>query len=221
MEQVNVMLESLRTFWMQVVLFLPKLIGAVLILIVGWVLAKFVRKATLKALKFIRLDVIAEKSGIEDFLVKGGVRLTTVTILGNLVYWLIMFIVFLAVLNSLGMEVAADLFNKIILYIPNVIVAVIILIFGTMFAKFAQGITLTYLKNVGVGGARAMSIIAQYAILVFVVSLTLEQLAIGGLVLVSAFQIAFGALALALALAFGLGGREWASHVLKRLWKKS
>lgn len=220
MEQVNITLESLRTFWLQLSSYLPQVVAALILLTVGWLVAKLVRKAATRFLKMIRLDVVAEKAGIEDFLLQGGVKYTTVTIVANLIYWLLMFTVMLAVLNSLGLQAAAELFNRIILYIPNVVVAILVLMFGTLFAKFMRGISYTYLNNIGVGGAEAVSQIAQWAILIFVVSVALEQLAIGGQVLVSAFQIAFGALCLALALSFGLGGKEWAAKVLDRMWKK-
>lgn len=220
MEQVNLMLDSLRNFWMQLSMALPQIIGALILLILGWIVAKLLRKASIKLLKLIRLDVIAEKSGIEDFLIQGGVRYTTVTILASLIYWFVMFTVMLAVLNTLGLQTAAELFNKIILYIPNVIVALLVLIFGTLFARFVRGVSFTYLNNIGISGAQLMSNIAQYALLVFVVSVALEHLAIGGQILISAFQIAFGAFCLALALAFGLGGRDWAAHLLQKMWKK-
>lgn len=219
-EQFNHIVDSLRSFWAQFLVLLPKVLGSLALVVLGWLIAKAFRKGTVKILKMLRVDEMAERSGIEDFLLQGGVRYTTVTLMGNLVYWLILFTSILAVLNMLGLQVAAELFNKIILYIPNVIVAMIVLIFGTLFAKVIQGITFTYLNNIGISGAPIMGSIAQYAVLIFVVSLALEQLSIGGQILVSAFQIAFGALCLALALAFGLGGREWAAHVLEKLWKK-
>jgi hypothetical protein len=221
MNQINVVLESLKTFWVEFGDFLPQLTAALLLLIVGWLIAKLIRKAFVRVLRLLRVDVAAEKSGIENFLLRGGVQFTTVTILGSLIYWLTLFMVIFAALNILGLQAAADIFNKIILYIPNVIVAIVVLIFGTMFAKFIQGISLTYLSNVGFEGAQLVSYLAQYAIVIFVVSIALEQLAIGGQVLVSAFQIAFGGLCLALALAFGLGGREWAARILEKMWKKS
>jgi hypothetical protein len=221
MNQINVVLESLKTFWTELGNFLPQLIAALLVLIVGWLIARLIRKAFVKVLRLLRVDVAAEKSGVENFLLRGGVQFTTVTILGSLIYWLTLFMVLFAALNILGLQAAADIFNKIILYIPNVIVAIVVLIFGTMFAKFIQGISLTYLSNVGFEGAQLVSYLAQYAIVIFVVSIALEQLAIGGQVLVSAFQIAFGGLCLALALAFGLGGREWAARILEKMWKKS
>ena len=166
--------------------------------------------------KLIRLDVLAERSGIEDFLIQGGVRSTAVTILASLIYWLVLFAVVLALLNALGLGAAANLLNQIVLYLPHVFVAILVLMFGTLFARLIRGVAFTYLSNVGIEGAMLISILAQYAVLVFVVSLALEQLDVGGRVLVSAFQIAFGGFCLALALAFGLGGREWAARILER-----
>ncbi len=219
-DQMQVILDSLREFWMQLSSFLPQLIGALVILIVGWLIAKIVRNVAERFLKMIKIDTAAEKAGIEDFLKQGGVQFSTVGLIANIFYWFIMFTVILAVLNSLNLRVAAELFNKIILYLPNVFVAVIVLVFGTMFARFIRGAIATYLKNVGMEGVELMSSIAMYAVIVFVSTLALEQLAIGGEILVSAFQIAFGALCLGLALAFGLGGRDWAARILEKTWKK-
>lgn len=219
-DQLKGLFDSVGIFWGQLSLVLPKVILWLLLLFVGWLVAKLLRRMAIRALKLVRLDSVAEKSGIEDFLVQGGVRFTTVTLLANLVYWFVMITVILAVLNGLGLEVAASLFNRIVLYIPNVVVAIIVMIFGALFARVVQGISYAYLNNIGIAGAHVMSLIAQYAILFFVGSVALEQLAIGGQVLVSAFQIAFGALCLALALAFGFGGREWASHILEKTWKR-
>ena len=220
MEQLQIILSSLRQFWEQLAVTLPKVILSLLLLTLGWIIAKLARKATIRILRLLRVDVVAEKSGIEDFLLRGDIKFTAITLLAGLVYWIVLFTVVLAVLNSMGLEVAAQLFNRIILYLPNVVVAVIVLIFGAQFARFIQGIAFAYLSNIGIGGAEIMSLVAQYALLFFVVSVALEQLQIGGQILVSAFQIAFGALCLALALAFGLGGKDWAANVLQRMTKK-
>jgi hypothetical protein len=218
-DQFALTLETFRTFWDQLIRFLPQFIAAFLLMSVGWMAAKLLRKGVIRFLKFIRMDVAAEKAGIEDFLLRGGVQYTAVTILGKLVYWFVMFAITLAVLNTLGLHAADLLFNRIVLYIPNVVVAVLVLIFGTLFAKIVKGVTVTYLSNIGIAGAEFVSHVAQWALLLFVVSVALEQLSIGGQILVSAFQIAFGALCLALALAFGLGGREWAANILEKIRK--
>jgi hypothetical protein len=220
MERFNSIFDSLNKFWLDLGAFLPNLIVAFILLIVGWIIAKVLRGVTVRVLRILHIDVIAERAGIEDFLLKGGVRFTAVTLIAALMYWAVLFIVFLAVMHTLGLGVAADLFNQVIRYLPNVIVAIALLIFGTLFAQFVQSALFTYLNNVGVSGSRLVSGIAKYAIIVFVVSISLEQLAIGGDILVSAFQIAFGALCLALALAFGLGGRDWAARVIENMTKK-
>ncbi len=219
-EQFVSALESMKLFLQQVVVVLPGLMVAVALLIVGWLTARFIRKLLIRLMKLFRLDILAERTGIEDFLLQGGVKYTAVTLVASVVYWLILFTVILAALTSLGLQTATDLVQRIVLFIPNVVVATLVLMFGGLFAKFVRGLMYTYLNNIGVTGADIISNIGQIAILLFVVFVALEQLSIGGQILISGFQIAFGALCLALALAFGLGGKEWAAHLLERMWKR-
>lgn len=219
MDPLSVMNESLQTMRQSLAGFLPRMAGALLFLILGWAAAKLSRTVAIRFLRLVRLDAAAERAGIEDFLLQGGVRFTAVTLFGQLVYWLILFAAVLAGLNSLGVGGAAGLFDRIVLYIPQVLIAVIVLIFGLLFAKTLRGAVFTYLSNVGVEGAPAIAAASEYAVLFFVASLVLEQLAIGGQVLVAAFKMAFGALCLAFGLAFGLGGRKWAAQILDKIWK--
>lgn len=218
MELLQAFYESIQQFWLYLREQLPRFMAAILLLLVGWVIARLIEKSFAKFFRLIKLEDLAEKAGIENFLYRGGVKFTTSTLLAKLVYWFIMFTFTLAVLNSIGLQSAADLFNKMVLYIPNLIVAFIVLLFGTLFAKFAHTAANAYLNNIGMTGAEGMSLVIKYAILIFVASMVLEQLNIGGQILVSAFQIGFGALCFALALAFGLGGKEWASKIIERLW---
>jgi hypothetical protein len=219
-EQLTLLVESLRSFGQDLVAIVPRLLAALVLVVVGWVVARIVRKLTVRALRLARLDVAAEKAGIEDFLVQGGVRMTAVTIVGNIAYWVINLVVLLAALAALGVSTAGELFNRMVLFIPNVIAAVVVLIFGALLAQFIGTLVFTYLSNVGVSGAAAIAAIARWAVIVFVLAISLEQLKIGGHILVSAFQIAFGAFCLALALAFGLGGRDWAARILDTFFKK-
>lgn len=218
-DAVTIMIESLQAFWLQLIAYLPRILAALLLLIAGWMAAKILRRAAVRFLKMVRLDVAAEKAGIEDFLLQGGVRYTAVTLIAGLVYWFVLLTVILAALNSLGLQSAAELFNRIVLYLPNVLVATLVLLFGSLLGRVVQTVSFTYLNNIGVEGAPFISHAAQWAVIIFVVSIALEQLSIGGAILVSAFQILFGAICLALALAFGLGGRRWAAHILDKLWK--
>lgn len=219
MTQLTPIVESLRLTWFQVVHFTPRLLAAILFLVLGWLVAALVRRGLVRLLQLLRVDVAAERAGVEDFLLRGGVRFTTVTLIGQVVYWGLLLVIVLVVLNVLGVPASATLVERMAGYLPNVLVALLIIVFGSMLARFVSGAANTWLNNVGAQGAAPISMLAQAAILVFVTTLALEQLQIGGQVLVSAFQLAFGGLCLALALAFGLGGRDWAADILKRAWR--
>jgi len=219
MQLSEVLWHSLQTTWEQVATFTPQLAAALVLLLGGWLLAKLLRRLAIRAFKLTRLDVLAEKAGVEDFLIQGGVRFTAATLLGNLLYWFILFAVVLASLDVLGLTAANALLNRVILYIPNVVVAVLVLLFGSLLGKFVRGASFAYLSNVGIEGAAFLSHLAQWAIMIFVASVAMEQLSIGGQILISAFQIAFAAFCFGLALAFGLGGQKRAAEILDKMWK--
>lgn len=219
-QQLDVFVASLTSFWTQLASFVPQLLAALVVLFVGWLVANLVRTGVLKLLDVLHFDKLAEKTGIEAFLKQGNLDLSLSRILAKLVYWIIILIVIVTVANSLGLHLVADLFNKIVLYIPNIIVAILVLVFGTLVARFINRMVFAYLNNIGVQGALTISTLSEYAVIIFVVFVALEQLAIGTTLLTAAFQIGFGAVGLALALAFGLGGREWAAGVIKRLTEK-
>lgn len=219
-QQLDVFVTSLTSFWTQLASFVPQLLAAMVLLFVGWLVANLVRTGVIKLLDVLHFDRLAEKTGIEAFLKQGNLDLSLSRILAKLVYWIIILIVIVTVANSLGLHLVADLFNKVVLYIPNIIVAILVLVFGVLVARFINRMVFAYLNNIGVQGALTISTLAEYATIIFVVFVALEQLAIGTTLLTAAFQIGFGAVGLALALAFGLGGREWAAGVIKKLTEK-
>lgn len=219
-QQIDVFVASLTSFWTQLAAFVPQLLAALVLLFLGWILANVARSATSKALETLKFDELGKKSGIEAFMHQGNIELTLSRLIANLVYWIILLVVIVTVANSLGLTTVAELFNKVVFYLPNIIVAVLVLVFGVLVARFINRLVFAYLNNMGVDGALTLSTIAEYAVIVFVVFVALEQLQIGTHLLISAFQIGFGAVGLALAIAFGLGGKDWASGVIKRLTDK-
>lgn len=219
-QQLDVFVASLTSFWTQLASFIPQLLAALVLLFVGWILANLARTGVIKLLDLLRFDSLADKTGIEAFLRQGHVDISLGRLIANLVYWVIIFIVIVTVANSLGLHLVAELFNKIVLYIPNVIVAILVLVFGILIARIINRLVFAYLNNIGVQGSLTISTLSEYAVIIFVVFVALEQLEIGTTLLTAAFQIGFGAIGLALALAFGLGGREWAAGVIKRITER-
>ncbi|MHB1174178.1 MAG: mechanosensitive ion channel family protein [Sulfuriferula sp.] len=220
MQQLDIFLASIASFWTQLAAFLPQLMAAIVLLFVGWLVAKLVRAGMVKLLHAFQFDKLSERSGIEAFLKQGQLEVSLSGLLAGLMYWLIILIVIVTVSNSLGLHIVAELFNRIVLYIPNIIVAIFVLVLGTILARFINRLIFAYLSNIGVQGALTISTLSEYATLIFVFFVALEQLNIGRELLTAAFIIGFGAVGLAFALAFGLGGRDWAAGVIARMTQK-
>ncbi len=216
LQQFNVFIASFNAIIGQIAEFLPKLVLAMALLFFGWIVAKLVRGGVRRLLALAHFDQLAEKTGVEEFLKHGDMHVTFSGIISEVSYWLVVLIVLVTVSSSLGLTAVADLFNRVALYLPNIVVAVLIIIFGTLLARFINRLVFTWLRNLGIDGALTISTIAEYGVQVFAVFVALEQLAIGTQLLTTAFAILFGAVCLALALAFGLGGREWAARAIER-----
>jgi len=218
-DQLQLILQSFETTWQQVAALTPRLVVAAALLTVGWLLAGFAERLVVRTLRALKLDAAAEHTGVEDFLVRGGVRFTAVTLIGQLVYWGLLMLFVLAASNVLGLSESITLIDRVGAYLPNVLAALVVLVFGGVFARLMRGVVAAYLNNMGVRGANHVAVLVQLAILAFVVLLSLEQLRIDVAILNSAFLIAFAAGCLALALAFGFGGRAWAASVIERAGK--
>lgn len=221
MRELDIFVASLTEFWTDFVVFMPQLLAALVILLLGWVLAKLLRAGMLRLLRILQFHRLAEKSGLEAFLEQGNVNITLSRLISDIVYWLVLLIVIVSVSHSLGLEVVARLFTRVINYVPNILAAILVLVFGALIARFVNRLLFAYLNRLGVGNALTLSTIAEYAVQVFVIFVALEQLQIGTALLISAFQIGFGAVALGLAIAFGLGGKERASEIIARMSRRT
>ena len=212
------LLESIRESLHQIGGFLPRLLLAIVILIAGWLIAKTVRFAIIRALRAINFNVVTEKAGIDHFLKQGGADIDTVRVLGSLSYWLVILAALMIASNSLDLAYVTDLIGRIVLFVPKVMVAVVILVFGVYFARFVGAALTTYLRSIGVGEAGLVGRLALYAIVVFVVMIALDQMGLGDIIR-QAFLIIVAAIGLGLALAFGLGGQKRAAELIER-WSR-
>ena len=219
-DQFNLILESLETSWFQIAAYLPRVLTAIVLLILGWLIARTVQRLVVRLLRLVRLEAAAEQTGVDDFLVRGGVRFTVVTLIGEIFYWGLILIFAVAVFNLIGLTMSPESVARLTSYVPNVMAALVVLIFGSLGARLIRGLVVAYLGNVGVKGSERIGYLVQGALVAFVVLLALEQLRIDVKLLASAFQLAFGGICLALAIAFGLGGRAWAESILERTWSK-
>lgn len=218
MEQMSMALEPLRAFFVQLVEFLPRLLLAIVITIIGWLIAKALRLGVVKALRAVNFHVLTERAGMDHFLQQGGTRIDTSSILAGLIYWLVILAALILAFNSLGLSYVTDLLSRVALFVPRVIVSVVVLAFGAYFAYFIENAVTTYGRNVHLTDSELLGRLARYAILVFTGLIALDQLDIGGDIIRQSFLIILAGVVLALALAFGLGGRRWAEGLLDRWW---
>jgi len=199
---------------------LPRVLIAILIIVLGWMLAKAVRFAIVKGLRAVNFNVLTERAGMDSFLRDGGIRADTTQILGLLFYWLVVLASLVIGFNLLGLEYITDLLGRVLWFLPKVMVALLILAFGAYFARFIGNAVVAYCRNVHLQDADVLGRIAQYAILAFVVLIALDQVNVGGEIVRQTFLIVLAGIVFALALAFGLGGREWAAEMLERWWPR-
>ena len=220
MNEFDVLLEPVRAFLVQVGDFLPRLAIALVVVIVGWFLAKAAKFAIVKGLRAFNFHVLSQRAGLDGFLRDGGIRTDTTEILGLMVYWLVILGALVIAFNSLGLIYVTDLLGRVILFVPKVMVALLVLAFGAYFARFIANAITAYCRNVHIQDADLLGRLAQYAILTFVVLIALDQVNIGGDIVRQSFLIILAGVVFALALAFGLGGREWAAELLERWWPR-
>lgn len=215
-----VIMDSVREMLPRIGLFTLRLLGVLLFLLIGWGIAKLIETVIVRLLKLVRLDTLSEKVGAANFLAKGGIEYTLSELLGVLVYWIIMLIIIITALNILQWTVAAELLNRVVAFIPNIIVAIFILVLGMSVATALAGVVRTTASNAGVGQSRLLGQLTQTVVVIFAIAIALEQLNVGKIIVASAVQITLAAVGLGLALAFGLGCKDIAAKYMSELINK-
>lgn len=220
MDYVDMLLQPVRAFLAQLGVFLPRLAIALVVLAAGWMLARLARYAIAKGLRAVNFNVVTERAGLDGFLAQGGVRTDTVGIFGLIAYWLVILAALIIALNGLGLTYITELLREVVLFVPRLVVALVVLAFGAYFARFVGAAVTTYCRNVGMQDAEFLGRIGQYAIVVFVVLIGLDQMNVGGDIVRQSFLIVLAGVVFGLALAFGLGARDRAAELLDRWWPR-
>ncbi len=220
----TVLFEPISNLLSRIGVLLGNLVLVIIILVIGWLIAKFIQRLITRLLKLIKIDSIADQIGANSFLARGGIKFTLAELIGAICYWLVLLIVVVVAVNSVGLTMAADLLNQIILYIPNVIIAIIVLALGMFVATFLSATVQTAAANAGIDQAKLLAKIVEVIIIVLASVIALEQLNIGAAVINTLITIILAALGLGLALAFGLGCKdlvgEMVTEAVEKLKKK-
>ena len=219
-EWENLIVEPIRQMLTRIMAYLPVLLGALIILIVGWIVAKAIRRIVDWLLKAVHFDTLADKAGISAVLRKGDLKILARQVISGLVYWLIMIMVLVMTVDALGLPKASDVLASLFAYVPKVIAALFILVVAMFLASFVSGIVRIAAGNAKLPKPELLAGICRWAIIIFAVTISLAQLGIAPLLVTATFNIILGGIVLALALAFGLGGKDAAAKYLEELKQK-
>ena len=198
--------------------FLPALFGALVILFAGYLVAKVVEKGTMRLLRRVRFNMMLERGGVLQAVERSGSHLNPVRVIANLLFWVVMFAVLLVAASAIGLDSLANVFTELMSYIPSVIAAIVIIILGIVLGGFVGGLIMA--SAGGLHGGPWLARTGRGGVIVLAVFMALQELGIATDIVTTAFAILFGAVALALALAFGLGNRELAAEVTRDWYER-
>lgn len=215
----KIIIEPINRFTESILQYLPNFLTFLLILIIGIILGRILNTIFLKIFRAIGLDKFSEKSGVVDLIRKGGIKDSVSVLLSKVFRWITFIVFAIIALRALDMPLVDSLFEKFLLYLPNVFIAVIILLFGHLMGNFFGRAALIASVNAGIKIAGLIGKFVKFTVFILAATMALEQLGIGKETIVIAFAIIFGGVVLALAIALGLGGRDTAKDYIEKKLK--
>ena len=215
-----VVADPVKAMLIKIWSYIPTLLGAILILVIGWMIAKLLEGIVVRVLKAVRLDVASDKAGVSNILAQGDIKLTLSELLGAIVYWLLVLVIIATALNALNLTVAASLISRLVEYVPNIIGAIFVLVLGSFLANFVASIVRTSASNAGIERAKLLGQITQTAVITFAIIIAIEQLNIATALIALAVNVILASIGIGIALAFGLGCKDIAGKFVSDLINK-
>lgn len=200
--------------------YLPTIAGAILLLLFGWLVSKLISGLVRRALKAAKFDELTDKVGADKLLSKIKVESGASWFVSKLVYWLLILVFITATADVLGWDMVTAGIASFFAYLPTLLVALVILVVGLFIAEKIKGVTLATTESIGVSGAKAISNIVYYLLLVIVVISALNQAGVDTSLITSHLTILFGSLLLAFAISYGLASKDIVSNMLSSYYGK-
>jgi len=213
----DIVTEVLQTIWDRIIAFLPDLLGALVILIIGWVIADLIAWAIDRVLRLLRLPDLFKTAKVEELVKRTGSQLDTTGLLAALVKWILLLVTFIAAADVLELDTIQEFLDRVLGYLPNVIAAAAILLIGAIFAHFMAAVVKGAVSAAKLKFMELVGNTTKYAILVFAFLAALNELGIAETFLQTLFMGFVAFLAIAGGLSFGLGGQKVASEWLEKL----
>jgi small-conductance mechanosensitive channel len=214
----NVLTLSFQNLWMGIVSFVPNLVVALIIVILGWLVGALLGRAIWQVFRSLKVDEALRRAGFEGFLRRGGVDLDSGAFIGGLVKWFVIVVFLVAAFDVLGLtQVNLFLQQVVIAYIPRVLVAALVILAGGVIGDVVERVVVTAARTAEIRSAHFAGAVSKWAVWVFAILVALSQLGIATAFSQTLFTGIVIAISLALGLSFGLGGQEAAARFIERL----
>lgn len=216
----DIVRESLLALWTAVAGFLPRLIAAIVVFLVGWLVAVLIGKLAYHIVKILQVDRALDSIGFKKAWERSGFKLNSAYFFFELVKWFFVVVFLLSAANILGLDQVSDFLTTVVLYIPNVIVAAIVMLIGILVAKFLEGLVMASVKAANLVSASFLAALTKWAVVVFSLLVALDQLGIAQEIIRIIVIGIVAAAAVALGLSFGLGGQKHAESFIAEMKRK-
>lgn len=199
---------------------IPKIIGFAVILIVGWIIASLVSTAVAALLRAVKFNDLAQRSGFSSFVQKSGIRTDAAGALATIAKWFVRLIVLVVAFDALGLPAVSQVLEQLLLWIPNLVVAMVVLVLAGLAANALHAVVRGATSQADLGNPDLLANLARGAVWAFAIVIAVNQLGIATTLVNTLFMATVGAVALALGLAFGLGGRDTAALIVRNWYEQ-
>ena len=217
----DTLMASFRDAFSMILSAIPRILGFAIIVAIGWVVSSILARAVTGLLRAIRFDELAQKSGLADFMNKMGTGTDSAGVVAGLVKWLVRIVVLLVAFDVLGLPAVSDVMRQLLLWLPNLVVAIFVLFIGGIAARTLGNIVRGATAEGGFSNPETLSNVVRTTVWAFAIVVAINQLGIATNLINTLFTGFVGALAIALGLAFGLGGRDLASRTLENWYDQA
>jgi hypothetical protein len=215
------LMASFRDAFSMILGAIPRILGFIVVVAIGWFVSTILARAVTGLLRAIRFDELARKSGLADFLTKMGTGTDSAGVVAGLVKWLVRIVVLLVAFDVLGLPAVSDVMRQLLLWLPNLVVAIFVLFIGGIAARALGNIVRGATAESGFSNPETLANVVRTTVWAFAIVVAINQLGIATNLINTLFTGFVGALAVALGLAFGLGGRDLASRTLENWYDQA
>ena len=213
-------LNSLKVFGEQFMGALPSIIGALLILLIGWLFARLVSKGITRLLQLLSIDSLADKVNFTEFLAKANVNISPSRLIGKFVYWILLLLVIISASDAMGWNAVSNEVSKLLSYLPNLLVAIIFFIVGTSIASFLKNVIRGATGSLGISTGKLISNVVFYLLFIIVTLTALDQAGVDTSIITSNLLIILGALLIAGAISYGIASKDVLANILATFFSR-